>query len=140
MLLAKDEKAGKGPVLISDLAHRGNMPQKFLETILLELKNHSILQSKKGKGGGYFLGKNAEEIKVGNIVRILQGPLALLSCVSQTAYKKCEECRDDAACAVRILFKEVRDATSGILDNTSIAKMQRIEEAARQNTTPVYAI
>ena len=140
ILLADDEKARKGPVLIADLAQRGNIPQKFLEAILLELKNHGILQSKKGKGGGYFLGKRAEEIYVGNIVRILQGSLALLPCVSQSAYRRCDECRDEEACGIRILFKEVRDATSEILDNTSLAKLQRLEENARQNLVPTYAI
>ena len=140
LLLAESEKKDKGPVLISELAKRGKMPQKFLEAILLELKNNGILQSKKGKGGGYFLGKSQEEIKFGNVIRILEGPLALLPCVSQTAHRKCDECHDEATCGIRILFKEVRDATADILDNTSLAQVQRTEEAARQTKAPMYAI
>lgn len=141
--LAEDEKAGRGPVLISNLAKRGNMPQKFLEAILLELKNHGILQSKKGKGGGYFLGKDAEEIKFGNVIRLLEGPMALLPCVSQTAYRRCNECEDEETCGIRILFKEVRDATAQILDGTSLAKVKRVEEAVllnRQNKQLMYFI
>ena len=140
MLLAENEKAKKTPVLISSLVERGNMPQKFLEAILLELKNHGILRSKKGKGGGYSLAKSAEEIKIGMVIRILEGPLALLPCVSQTAYRKCDECRDEEVCGIRILFKEVRDATSEILDNTSLAKIQRMEELALEARVPSYSI
>ena len=140
MILAEDEKAKKGPVLISSLVGRGNMPQKFLEAILLELKNHGILQSKKGKGGGYFLARKPEEIFIGNIIRILEGPLALLPCVSQTAYRKCDECHDEETCGIRMLFKEVRDATASILDGTSLAKIQRMEGLARQQRVPTYTI
>ncbi len=140
LLLAEDEKNKKEPVLISDLAKRGRMPQKFLEAILLELKNHGILQSKKGKGGGYLLGKVAEEIKLGAVIRILEGPLALLPCVSQTAYKKCDECRDEETCGIRILFKEVRDATAEILDNTSLAKVSRVESQITENKKQMYFI
>ena len=140
LLLADDEKSRKTPVLISDLAERGNMPQKFLEAILLELKNHGILQSKKGKGGGDLLAKSPEDIKIGAIVRILEGPLALLPCASQTAHRKCEECVDEQTCGLRMLFKEVRDTTAEILDNTSLAKVQRMEAAARGARVPFYAI
>lgn len=140
LLLAEDEKTKKGPVLIADLAARGNMPQKFLEAILLELKNHGILQSKKGKGGGYFLGKSAEDIKFGTVIRILEGPMALLPCVSQTAYKKCDECHDEETCGIRQIFKGVRDATSEILDNTSLAKVRRLEDQALEKKVPIYSI
>lgn len=140
MLLAQDERAQKSPVLISDLAKRGNMPQKFLETILLELKNHGILESRKGKGGGYLLGKPADRIMFGSIVRITEGPLALLPCVSQTAYKKCGECKDEESCGIRVLFKEVREATSQILDNTSLEKVLLVEEKIRDSKNLVYFI
>lgn len=140
VLLGEKEKDKKGPVLISDLAKRGNMPQKFLEAILLELNKHGILHSKKGKGGGYQLGKDAEEIKFGDVIRILEGPLALLPCVSQTAYKKCDECHDEETCGIRILFKEVRDATASILDNTSLAKVLRVEQQVTDNKKPIYFI
>lgn len=140
VLLAGDTRANRGPVLISDLSKRGKVPHKFLEAILLELKNHGILQSKKGKGGGYSLAKNPEEIKIGAIVRILEGPLALLPCASQAHYRKCDECRDEETCGIRILFREVRDTTAEILDNTSLAKVQRMEQAAHESKAPMYSI
>jgi Rrf2 family protein len=127
--LALDE--GKGPMLIAELAEREGIPKKFLEAILLELKNHGVLHSKKGKGGGYTLAKPAEAIMVGSIIRILEGPLAPLPCVSQTAYRRCEECPDEATCGVRIVMKEVADATAKILDHTSLADMCRqVDNAA----------
>ena len=140
LMLAEDEKAKQGPVLISSLAKRGKMPQKFLEAILLELKNDGILQSKKGKGGGYSLARRAEDIPLGSIVRLLEGPLALLPCVSQSAPRKCDDCHDEETCGIRILFKEVRDATAQILDNTSIAKVLEVEEKVGEKKKLVYFI
>jgi len=119
LLLA--EEADRGPILISELAERQRLPKKFLEAILLELKRHGLLHSKKGKGGGYLLGRKPTDITVGQIIRILEGPLALTPCVSQTAYRKCEECIDERTCGVRIAMKEVRDSTAHILDNTTLA-------------------
>jgi Rrf2 family protein len=119
-LLVLAEEYGQGPILISDLAQRERIPKKFLEFILLDLKNHGILQSKKGKGGGYFLGKAPEEITLGQVIRILDGPLAPLPCVSQTAYFRCEECLDEATCGIRAVMKQVRDMTAKILDGTSL--------------------
>jgi Rrf2 family protein len=120
-LLALAKEHDQGPVLISDIAQQENIPKKFLELILLELKHQGILQSKKGKGGGYFLGKAPEAITIGQVVRVVDGPLAPLPCVSQTAYMKCDECEDEKTCGIRIMMKEVRDATANILDGTSLA-------------------
>jgi Rrf2 family protein len=120
-LMVLAEEAGRGPVLVSDLADREGLPKKFLEAILLELKRHGLLQSKKGKGGGYFLSRTPAEITVGQVIRVLDGPLALIPCVSQTAYMKCEECIDEKTCGIRLAMKEVRDATARILDNTTLA-------------------
>jgi Rrf2 family protein len=102
-------------------ATTGSGPKKFLEAILLELKRHGLLHSKKGKGGGYFLGRKPTEITVGQVIRVLDGPLALTPCVSQTAYRKCDECLDEKTCGVRLAMKEVRDATAEILDHTTLA-------------------
>jgi len=110
-------------MLISELAERQRMPKKFLEAILLELKRAGLLHSKKGKGGGYVLGRKPTEITVGQVIRVLEGPLALTPCVSQTAYRRCEECPDEDACGVRLAMKEVRDATARILDNTTLASL-----------------
>jgi len=124
-LLALAREEGRGPVLVSDLADRDAIPKKFLETILLDLKRHGLVQSKKGKGGGYFLRRNPAEITFGNVIRALEGPLALVPCVSRTAYTKCAECVDERRCGVRIAMQEVREATSQILDHTTLADINR---------------
>ena len=114
-----------GPVLVADIAREEGIPKKFLELILLDLKRHGIMQSKKGKGGGYSLGKAPELISFGQVIRILDGPLAAVPCVSLTAYQRCEECEDELTCGIRLVMKEVRDATAGILDGISLADVNR---------------
>ncbi|HVA76529.1 MAG TPA: Rrf2 family transcriptional regulator [Candidatus Binataceae bacterium] len=121
---------GQGPILISDIARREGIPRKFLELILLELKNEGILHSKKGKGGGYFLGQPPHLVSVGHVIRTLDGPIALLPCVSKTAYMRCRECSDERTCGIRMVMQEVRDATAKILDSTSVADMLRRIESA----------
>jgi len=122
-LLVLADEAGRGPIQTSELAEREGLPKKFLEAILLELKRHGLLQSKKGRGGGYVLGRRPADITVGQVIRVLEGPLALIPCVSQTAYMKCEECVDERTCGIRLAMKEVRDATARILDNTTLADL-----------------
>ncbi len=117
----------KGPVLISTIAKAERIPKKFLESILLELKNKGFLMSKKGKGGGYALGKHPDKIILGHVIRIFEGPLAPVSCVSQTAYQRCEECKDEKHCGIRLVMKDVRDAIANILDRTTLEDMlQRV--------------
>ena len=111
------------PVRIQDVARRERIPQKFLETILLDLRNRGILQSKKGKGGGYFLVRDPRSVLVGQLIRQFDGPLAAVPCASQTAYARCQDCRDEAGCGVRWVMKEVRDATAKILDRTTLADL-----------------
>ncbi len=131
-LLVLGQEAGRGPVLVSDISQREAIPQKFLEAILLELKRHGIVESKKGRGGGYFLRRRPADITFGEVIRVLDGPLAAVSCVSQTAYMTCAECIDEETCGVRLAMKEVRDATARILDhrtladvNMKVARLQR---------------
>ncbi|MGB7219055.1 MAG: Rrf2 family transcriptional regulator [Vicinamibacterales bacterium] len=124
-LLVLAQEAGRGPVLISELSEREAIPKKFLEAILLELKRHGVVQSKKGKGGGYFLRRKPSEITFGQVIRVLEGPLALVPCVSQMAYMKCAECVEEGTCGVRLAMKEVRDATADILDNTTLADINK---------------
>jgi Rrf2 family protein len=119
----------KGPILIADIATSQFIPKKFLELILLELKKHGLLQSKKGKGGGYFLAKHPESITLGQVIRFMDGPIALVPCVSQTAYMKCDDCLDEATCGIRIVMKEVRDVMGIILDGTTLADVIRKVEA-----------
>jgi len=120
LLVLADEK-GRGPVQAAELAERQRLPKKFLEAILLDLTRHGLLLSKKGRGGGYALNRKPGDITLGQVIRILNGPLALVPCVSQTAYARCEECIDEKTCGVHLAMKEVRDATALILDNTTLA-------------------
>lgn len=115
-------------MLISDIASKEQLPRKFLEAILLELKRSGHLGSKKGAGGGYYLIKPAAEIKMSAIVRIIDGPIAQLPCVSLNFYERCEECTSEHYCGIRDVMKDVRDATLKILDETTIADMQRRED------------
>jgi len=126
-ILAKEY--GHGPLIIGDIAKRERIPSKFLELILLELKKKGFLQSKKGKGGGYYLTRLPETISVGALIRALDGPLALLPCVSQMAYERCAECPDEDVCGIRNVFKEVRDSTVGILERTTLAEMAMINNS-----------
>ena len=116
-------QVGRGPISIAEVAEHERIPRKFLEAILLDLKRHGLLHSKKGKSGGYCLMKTPAEITVGQIIRTLDGPLALIPCVSQTAYARCEECVDEETCGVRRAMKDVRDATAQILDHTSLSAL-----------------
>src|SRR4029079_12221018 len=124
-LLALADHEGGEPVRIADLAHEEQIPPKFLELILLGLKNQGILQSRKGKGGGYLLARDPAEIYLGQIVRMFDGPLAPVPCASQTAYQRCSDCKNEAVCGVHLAMKEVRDATARVLDGTSLASLRR---------------
>jgi Rrf2 family protein len=106
---------------IADIAERRRLPKRFLEQILLDLKHNGLVVSKRGKNGGYALIRPPAEIPVAQIVRIIDGPLAPLPCLSVIAYQRCEECDDEAACAVRRVFARVHAATLAVLENTSLA-------------------
>jgi Rrf2 family protein len=120
LLMLAEQGEGK-MVQVSDIAERQKAPKKFLELILLELKKHGLLHSQRGKRGGYMLAKPADEIYFGQIVRIMDGPLAPIPCASLTGYRKCSDCADEATCPIRRVMRRVRDAMSEILDNTTIA-------------------
>ena len=124
LLALADHQRGE-PVRIADLAHEEQIPPKFLELILLGLKNQGILQSRKGKGGGYLLARDPADIYLGQIVRMFDGPLAPVPCASQTAYVACADCPNEAVCGVHLAMKAVRDATAKVLDGTSIASLRR---------------
>jgi len=117
--LTKQEK--NVPVLISDISKAENISQKYLESILLTLKKSGILSSKKGKGGGYYLLKDPKEIKISTIMRVLEGPIAMLPCVSLNYYEKCDDCVNEEFCSLSILMAEVRDSTLKILENKTLA-------------------
>jgi Rrf2 family protein len=117
--LAKEEPGAS--LLISEIAEGQNIPKKFLEQILLDLKHHGIVMSRRGKAGGYLLLKQPSEITFGEVLRIIDGPIAPLPCLSKMAYRRCEDCASEEACEIRRVFAEVTSATRNVLDKTSIA-------------------
>ncbi|MFT6055516.1 MAG: Rrf2 family protein [Candidatus Endobugula sp.] len=118
------ENIDNGPVLISEISVERKISLKFLENILLELKKSGILGSKKGKGGGYYLIKAPEDIGLAKIIRMLDGPIALLPCVSLNYYEKCENCQEDI-CGLNVVMSEVRDNTLKILESKSLKDVLR---------------
>lgn len=133
MALARNKD--NSPMLISEIASREQLPKKFLEAILLELKRNGFLGSKKGAGGGYYLMKKAEDIKLVAIIRVIDGPIALLPCVSLNFYERCEECTSELYCGIRDVMKDVRDATLKILGETSLADMVAREDSLKEQLT-----
>ena len=113
------EKFNEGPILISEIAKKKKIPLKFLENILLELKKADILDSKKGKGGGYFLKTSPEKVKVATVIRLINGPIAMLPCVSLYFYERCKNC-DQKHCGLHDLMIQVRDATLNIVENRTL--------------------
>lgn len=114
----------EGPILADTIARERNIPRKFLDLIMLELRRSGLVNGKKGKGGGYSLARPPERITVGQIIRILEGSFAPIGCTSRTSYQRCADCPDEAACQIRDLMMDVRDQMSMVLDNTSIAALQ----------------
>lgn len=128
-LVIMGKNFGQEPMQISRIAAEGYIPKKFLEQILLDLRNAGLLYSKKGAGGGYKLVKDPKEIFLVQILRITGGPIALLPCVSLNFYQRCEECIDEGTCGIRDVFVDVRNASLKILTETSIADVIARENA-----------
>lgn len=118
-------QAGAGPrrpIFIADVAARQDIPRRFLENILLELRKHSLVVSHRGKSGGYALARTPDLITFADIIRAIDGPLALTPCTSRTAYQRCEDCKNEAECAIRRTLIQVRDATASLLEGTTLAQ------------------
>jgi Rrf2 family protein len=116
-------RAKKGELVqVSEIAETQSIPKKFLDLIFFELRRHGLIQSTRGRDGGYALAMPADDISIASIVRAIDGPLAPLACASVNFYQRCADCDDERACEVRKLMREVRDAASIILDNTSLAE------------------
>jgi len=130
-MLALASRYGEGPVLISTLSKEESIPIKFLELILLDLKGHGLLESKKGKGGGYRLSRPPSTVTIGSLLRMMEGPLAALPCASESTFRPCEECEDIESCGTRMIMRQVRDATAAILDRTTLADLVGRVQAAR---------
>jgi Rrf2 family protein len=126
------ERYQQGPVHIQDIAEQQHIPKKFLEAILLELRNAKILHSKKGKGGGYYLYRKPEEVNLMEIMRLMDGAIAMLPCVSLNYYEPCEECRDEKNCGIRDVFIGVRDDTLRILSESNLAQILERQKGTRR--------
>jgi Rrf2 family protein len=113
-------------VLLVDIAAANNIPRKFLHAILRELRNSGYVKSKKGPGGGYALAPLGRNIKVGDIVRALDGPLAPIGCASRNHYQPCEDCKDVNCCRVRLAMLKVRDAMAAVLDSMTLEDMANL--------------
>ena len=120
-LIMLAEREDDDLILIADIAERENIPRKFLEAILVELRKHGLLFAKRGKSGGYRLARPASEISFGEVIRLIDGHLAPIPCASKNAFRPCDDCTDPGTCSVRWLMVQVRDATAGVLDNCSLA-------------------
>lgn len=105
---------------IAEIAQTQSIPKKFLEQILLELKRHGIVDSRRGKEGGYLMRRPASDVTYGDVLRAIDGPLALLPCLSIVAYRKCDDCQSEDECEIRHVFARVAESTRTILDQTSI--------------------
>ncbi|MCI0599396.1 MAG: Rrf2 family transcriptional regulator [Beijerinckiaceae bacterium] len=119
--------------LVNDIASANGIPKKFLDTILGELRNAGFVFSKKGKGGGYTLARPAHEIKVGHVIRVLDGPLAPIACASKNSYRRCEDCADEDHCCVRIVMIEARNAIATVLDNRTLSEMRSLSANSEEN-------
>jgi Rrf2 family protein len=112
----------KGPVLIAEIATKKGIPLKFLENILLELKKAGVLDSKKGKGGGYYIKDDPSSTTVAKVIRVVDGPIAMLPCVSLYFYEKCVNC-DEHNCGLHSIMESVRDATLNILEGKTLTDL-----------------
>lgn len=122
LYIARNEQQNRA-IFSSEIAENEGIPKKFLESILLDLRNNGILRSRRGKNGGYSMLKRPEEINFTEIIRIMDGPIAMLPCVSLNYYSPCLECKDEETCAIRKVFEQVRDVTLDVLNNSSFEKM-----------------
>jgi len=131
--LAAPTRKGASPAMmqIKEISQCEQISPKFLEQILLTLKNAGLLHSKMGVGGGYYLAKPASQITLGQIFRVLDGPVAPIKCVSQMAYEPCD-CPDERTCGLRLAMSDVRNAIANILDNTSLADVTKRQNAMRK--------
>jgi Rrf2 family protein len=126
------ERMDQGPIHIQEMSEQRNIPRKFLEAILLELNRAKILGAKRGKGGGYFLKKKPEQINLIDIIRLMDGAIALLPCVSLNYYEPCNECVDEETCGLRTVFLHIRDETLDILSRSTLAQIVKREKTLRK--------
>jgi Rrf2 family protein len=121
-LIVLAEHTGDEPMQIAAIAEDARVPRKFLEAILVDLKKRGIVKSTRGRSGGYHIGKPPKDITFADVIRVIDGPLALAPCVSVTAYHKCEDCVDEATCSIRKVLMAARDATAQVLETRTLAQ------------------
>ena len=127
------------PLQTDQIARQAAVPRKFLEQILLQLKAHGLIDSRRGRAGGYVLVRHPEEITVSQVLRIVGGPIAPLACISRTAYRRCPDCVDEAQCGVRRMFAETYSATLEMMEETTLADAFRSESLASSPADSVSA-
>ena len=135
-LAIQDEAARRRPVFIADVARRQDIPRRFLENILLELRKHGLVVSHRGKAGGYALARDAAEISFADVIRAIDGPLALTPCTSRMAYQRCEDCIDETVCSIRQTLIKVRDASAALLEGMSLAGAANQETVSDEASEP----
>jgi Rrf2 family protein len=133
-LLHLVEHRGKGPVSAGSIAAQQHIPNKFLELILLQLRNSGIIRSKIGKNGGHELIHEAADIDLLTVVRAIDGPIAPLPCLSKTAYSRCEDCPDEKTCGARLLFRGVHEAALEIMGATTLADVSKGKPVHRKQS------
>lgn len=124
IFIAKQSESA--PVLISDISEKEKIPKKFLEAILLDLKKFGILGSKMGKGGGYYLMKDPKTVTAATLIRVLDGPIAMLPCVSLNYYEKCDDCPNEEVCSLNKFLAEVRDNTLNLLQQKTLYDLMQL--------------
>lgn len=124
--------AAHKPVRIAQIAESENIPRKFLEAILLDLRNAGILNSRQGRGGGYYLLRSPEDVNMAEVIRIYDGAIALIPCVAHKYYERCEECADETTCGIHDTFREVREKTVEILKKSTLADIVARERKLRE--------
>lgn len=133
------ERGDREPTLISELSEREAIPKKFLEAILRELKQHGILSAQRGRGGGYTLRQKPQDITLAAVIRALDGPIAPVPCLSRTAYRRCDECKSERACGVRLVLKDLYEATASVLEHTTLADLVRRNREASHEAARAFA-
>jgi Rrf2 family protein len=127
--LAEEKAAGGTSLTIEEIANRGGTPKRFLEHILIEIRNAGYIGSRRGRVGGYFMIKEPATISIGAILRLVEGPMAPLPCLSRRAYRKCEDCEDEATCQIRKVFSSVFAGYLLLIESLTLADLMRDEGA-----------
>lgn len=136
------ESAPGQPVQIGEIAEREAIPLKFLQAILRELRQHGILAAQRGRAGGYSMRLAPRDVTLADVIRALEGPLAPVPCLSRTAYQRCDDCKSERECGVRLVLRDLYEATASVLETTTVFDLVRRTREAGENSSgaPSYSI